>query len=232
MVFSPILYCFIPQTSYSFPVSVKRGSNRIPQEPPLQRHQSSHSSRLYADIKTEADLELLPSIREAIQESEDDTAIAIWDECVDLVSTKSGLSPELSELALAKANGWKAWIKVTSKFAKKYMKTYIPDKAKLETALTWSLGSPLSLSSEQLSRAIRDYPEVYLSDPASNYEKALSVAPKQYQDPEKFISLALADPSVLGCTFNCVNLGCSSECGNCWVSYENRKSLQVDVFDA
>jgi hypothetical protein len=229
MVFSPLV-CFVPHAprDQALTVSAKL-DKRLSAVRPSHYRQVSH--RLYAETSIDADLELLPSIREAIQESADENSVVAWNECLELVSSKSGLSPELSELALAKANGWKAWVKVKSKLAKKYMKTSIPDKAKLEAALDWSLSGPLSWSQEQLARAIDSAPDVYLLDPAATYAKALSVAPEPYQEPEKFIVLALQDPSVLSCTFNCVEQGCSSECGNCWVSYENGKSNQQGIID-
>lgn len=227
MVFSPLI-CFVPQTNYNhvaLPAAITFDKQWLDSCPPSPCGRLSQ--RLYSDTRTEADLELLPSIRDSIQESGDDDTLSNWKECVELVSSKSGLSPELSELALATANGWKAWVKVKSKFAKKYMKTHKPDQKNLEAALDWSLSSPLRFSQDQLSSAINDSPDVYLLDPAANYEKALSAAPKRYQEPEIFIALALADPTVLACTFNCVDYGCNSECGNCWVSYENRKNTRL-----
>jgi len=183
----------------------------------------SSPSQLFAETLSEAEVDLLPSIREAIEESGEEAATSAWIEAVEIVSSKTGLAEDSAEMALAKANGWRAWVKVTSKFAKKYMKTYIPEKEKLEAAMDWALSGPLNFSEDQLAKAIVGTPEVYLMEPKTKFEKARSVAPKDFQDSEKFAELAVEDPSILALTFNCVDSGCSSECGNCWVSYENRK---------
>mmetsp|Transcript_27208 Transcript_27208/g.66029 ORF Transcript_27208/g.66029 Transcript_27208/m.66029 type:complete len:223 (+) Transcript_27208:52-720(+) len=184
---------------------------------------ASSSSCLFAETLSEAEADLLPSIREAIGETGDELAMPAWIEAIDLVCSKTGLPEDSAEIALAKANGWRAWVKVTSKFAKKYMKTYIPEKDRLEASLDWALTGPLQFSEDQLATAILGTPEVYLLEPETKFEKARSVAPGDFQNTEKFVELATSDPSVLSLTFNCVDSGCNSECGNCWVSYENRK---------
>ncbi|CAJ1964590.1 unnamed protein product [Cylindrotheca closterium] len=194
---------------------------------------SSSSCCLFVETTlSEAEADLLPSIREAIEETGDELAIPSWIEAIELVCSKTGLPEDSAEIALAKANGWRAWVKVTSKFAKKYMKTYIPKKDKLEAALDWAITGPLQFSEEQLAAAVVRTPEVYLMEPEKNFEKARSVAPKAFQNTEQFTELATSDPSVLSLTFNCVDSGCNSECGNCWVSYDNRKRIkQPDIFD-
>ena len=37
------------------------------------------------------------------------------------------------------------------------------------------------------------------------------------------------DPNVLQVTFNCGDEGCQSECGSCWVTYENRLPSLPDL---
>lgn len=181
------------------------------------------SSKLFSETLSEAEVDLLPSIREAIEEKGDASAMASWNEAIALVCSKTGLPEESAEIALAKANGWRAWVKVTNKFAKKYMKTYIPEKAKLDAALDWPLTGPLKFSQDQLAAAVVGTPDVYLMDPETKFEKARSVAPEGFKDTEKFIELANSDPSVLALTFTCVNSGCNSECDSCWVAYDRRK---------
>lgn len=223
MVFS-LLSCFVP---YAANQNVPMAYGVVDQsEIVRQLHGRKFSAcrrtRHYAQIENDQDIELLTPIRDAIAESSSEEDVATWHEAIDIVVAETGLTKERSEINLAKAFGWKAWVKVTSKFAKRYMKTSIPNLADLKAALEWATDGPLKFSKEQLSVAIELSPEVYLLDPALTYKTALSVAPKEYQDPNVFGELAQQDPSVLACTVNCVDDGCASECGNCWVSYSNR----------
>jgi hypothetical protein len=239
MVYATPLVCFVPhllrgdfspaESSLASPAERQGLRRRTAFQPPTAARPLSQ--RLHADIatdaNTDADLELLPKIQAAILEENGDgadAAMCAWKDAVDVVASNSGLSEDLAELALAKAYGWRAWVKVTSKFAKKYMKISIPDIATLQAALDWPINGPLEFTKDQLAQAIHLSPEVYLINPASNYEKALSVAPEPYNDVGKFIKLVNEDSIVLTCTTNCVDSGCASNCGNCWVSY-NMKSL-------
>lgn len=222
-----IIFCWSLQTTNGF---TTRGIiSSLQQLNTKDEVTSSSSICLFAETLSEAEADLLPSIREAIDETDDELAMPSWIEAIELVCSKSGLPGDSAEIALAKANGWRAWVKVTSKFAKKYMKTYIPEKDRLEAALDWALTGPLNFSEEQLAAAILGTPEVYLMAPETNFDKARSVAPKAFQSTEKFIELATSDPSVLALTFNCVDSGCNSECGNCWVSYDNRSRMNTNA---
>lgn len=223
---SPLLLAFIPHRHHQSHIALKCPAKvrRLELQPPT----SLPSTRLQLAAAT-SDVELLPSIREAIQEEYSDdseTAQQTWEEAVDLVATRTGLSPDESELALAKAFGWRAWVKVTSTIARRFMKKSLPSLDSLTQALDWSLTTgPLQLSPAQLQTVLATHPEVYLMDPATTYQTALSVAPEPYTDAAQFQELAQQDPTVVACTFNCRDSGCSSECGNCWVSYDlKRKS--------
>mmetsp|Transcript_20086 Transcript_20086/g.29806 ORF Transcript_20086/g.29806 Transcript_20086/m.29806 type:complete len:222 (-) Transcript_20086:56-721(-) len=211
-----LLIAFVPHIHCNDPILLDLQNHRS------QKLVPSRTTRLHLSITTSADEELLPSIREAIQEeSEEENAEQLWEEATDTVATITGLDKKQSEIALAKAFGWRAWVKVTSKIARRFMKTSLPSVIELNKALDWSMKTgPLSLSQEQIQIAIGNNPEVYLIDPATTYKTALSVAPEPYSDPEQFNDLAILDPTVLACTFNCMDKGCSSECGNCWVSYD------------
>mmetsp|Transcript_18509 Transcript_18509/g.27974 ORF Transcript_18509/g.27974 Transcript_18509/m.27974 type:complete len:230 (+) Transcript_18509:71-760(+) len=227
---SPLLLAFIPYQHHDSNVALKCPTQvRRLQSQPQTFLPSTPRLQLAA---TTTDVELLPSIREAIQEeySEDsETAKQTWEEAVNLVATRTGLSPDESELALAKAFGWRAWVKVTSTIARRFMKKSLPSLDSLAEALDWSLTStvgPLQLSPAQLQTVLTTHPEVYLVDPAATYQTALSVAPEPYGgDSEKFRELAQQDPTVVACTFNCRDSGCSSECGNCWVSYDLKSKM-------
>ena len=192
---------------------------------PTDIHSRSYKAPLsfnpLRNFATKTEEELLPEIRDAIRESSADDE-KIWEEAIDIVSNMSGMKTSESEMCLAKAFGWRAYVVVTSKFARRYIKTSIPDTQQLKQALEWSLSGPLGFTQDRLKMALALNPDVYLIDPSSTYETVLSVAPKEYQDPEAFRELACEDPSALGCTFNCVDSGCSSECGNCWVSFANK----------
>ena len=240
MVYATPLVCFVPsllrgEEAFAPAASsaAARPFNRL--ERPTAFLSSAHrpnSHRLQAvdiatDANTEADLELLPKIQESILEENggDAAVLEAWKEAVSLVASTSGLAEDLAEVALAKAYGWRAWVKVTSKFAKKYMKISVPDVDKLKAALDWPTSGPLGFSRDQLAQAIHLSPEVYLIDPAVNFEKALGVAPAPYNNADEFIKLANGDSTVLTCTTNCVDSGCASNCGNCWVSYDIKVGL-------
>ena len=240
MVYATPLVCFVPgllrgEEAFT-PVSSSAAQPLNPLArptaflPPTSRPVASsrlHAADIAIDANTDADLELLPKIQESILEENGDDAsiLEAWKEAVNVVASSSGLSEDLAEVALAKAYGWRAWVKVTSKFAKKYMKISIPEMEKLQTALDWPTSGPLGFSKDQLAHAIHLSPEVYLIDPAANFEKALGVAPSPYDNADEFISLANKDSTVLTCTTNCVDSGCASNCGNCWVSYDIKSGL-------
>ena len=143
-----------------------------------------------------------------------------WEECVSLILTKTGLDDkDVVEMAYATALNWKGWAMSSEGMRKFIPKPYGPDVEKLEAALAWLNGEPLSLSSDQLSFAIQEYPRTYLVDPKASYDKSLSVAPDDYQDRTAFTELVRQDLKALGNTYNCADGGCASECGSCWVTY-------------
>ena len=135
-----------------------------------------------------------------------------------------GVEFDEAESLLADGWGWKKWARA-SDFMKKYADPFPPDAGTLRASLDWLSGGPLGLEPEQLRRMIRALPRVYLLDPEGTYGMAVGSAPEEYScDPLFFRDMILSDPSVMDFTYNCKvgDDGCASECGNCWVTYENR----------
>jgi hypothetical protein len=110
--------------------------------------------------------------------------------------------------------------------ARKFIRTSPPNSSMIESSIRWLQQSPLELTNDIILQGILQSPDAYLINPQLNYEKAILVAPKQYQDPSVFRALLLRNPTVLRCTYNCIKTGCNSECGNCWVSFEYQLSEQ------
>jgi hypothetical protein len=161
--------------------------------------------------------DLLPTIREGVADLYDANE---WERSVSLLMEETKLEDmEVIEMALATALNWKGWAMSSEGMRKFIPKPYAPDANKLESALAWLKGEPLSMTQGQLGVAIQELPRVYLVDPESMYAKSLSAAPKEYKDPAAFTALVLEDFRALGNTYNCADGGCASECGNCWVTY-------------
>jgi hypothetical protein len=179
-----------------------------------------------------ANLDYLELVREGLQEACQEDA---WDEATRILMESTRFSNEDAQDCLAQALNWKNWARCKSKIAKRYIKPKPPPDAQtLQAALEWLQGEPLNLNDpEELQIAILSSPEPYLLRPEESYQKALQVAPSKYKNPSDFARLVLANPSALGCVYNCVNAGCNSECGSCWVSFESRASLARNAaFDA
>jgi hypothetical protein len=169
-------------------------------------------------FSSQTDHDYLDKVREGVDEAGwlDD-----WNAAAGTLAESISCTTEEAEAALAVGCNWKSWAVTTSSIARKYIKTVKPDVKTITNSLTWLREGPLALTDEQvLRRAVLEHPKAYLTDPAATYGRALSVAPERYCDPAAFRQALLEDPSVLQCTHNCVDSGCSSECGNCWVSYD------------
>jgi len=163
--------------------------------------------------------DLLPEIRQGLLEA---GAAVAWEDTVAVLSDVAGMKSEEAELALAKALEWRAWAICSSAMMRKYMKPKMPDAEAVRGALTWLSDGPLALDGDAIRDAVLNHPEAYLVDPEKAYGMALACAPDKYKDPSDFRARLLDDSSVLGCTYNCAEDGCASECGNCWVSYGMR----------
>ena len=191
-----------------------------------QRSFTSRNANPLRAVKT--DEELLPAVREGVAEKD---ALDEWNSCVEFLAGDIGVDHLQAEILLAAALEWRGWARVTSALARKYMKPKTPDLQQLQTALSWLREGPLALTdSAILKEAIEKSPTAYLVDPAAAYAEALDTAPAKYKDADAFQALLMEDPSVLECSYNCVDDGCASECGNCWVSYEIKKGGQKVEF--
>jgi hypothetical protein len=148
-----------------------------------------------------------------------------WNEATKILSERANLEVEQAEECLAKAWNWKTWAICTSPIARKYIKPIPPDATAVAASLDWLLVTgPLCLSPEAVRAGLVASPEAYLKAPHTNYERALQVAPRKYRDPSAFKALLLEYPKTLQRTYNCVDGGCNSECGNCWVAFANSPS--------
>jgi hypothetical protein len=206
MVASSFLFCFVPLLkNLAFQTSTTFTTTNVPRSSLTAASMSSNPN------------DLLPIIREAVLEAGGEQA---WKESTQLLS---GLfeSEEDAELCLADAFSWKAWAKA-SDMMKRYQSPVLPDAAKVQEALVWLKEGPLELNDNQMRSSIRDYPKIYLVEPNEFYRKTMGSAPRKYRDPFILKELIKDDPNVLQVTFNCDGEGCASECGSCWVSYENR----------
>jgi hypothetical protein len=150
-----------------------------------------------------------------------------WEESVRIISELSNdMSKEQIESCLAIAWNWKRWAIITSPMARKFIQTIPPDSCTIASSIRWLQQPPLQLTHDIIQQGIVECPDVFLINPQQNYEKAIHVAPTKYQDPVVFRTLLSRQPSVLRCTYNCVDSGCNSECGNCWVSFQYQLSEQ------
>jgi hypothetical protein len=147
----------------------------------------------------------------------------MWKESAITLSNTAKLDIREAEECLAQAWEWKNWAICSSPIARRYIRTIEPDAFAVAASLHWLQTGPLSLDLDILRAAILGSPKVYLCSPEKNYLQALRVAPKRWQDPANFKRLLVSeDPTLLMRTFNCVDDGCNSECGNCWVSKYGR----------
>ena len=160
----------------------------------------------------------LETVREGIVQAGFDEA---WEASVALLSETTDMDKEEAEECLAKAWQWKNWAVCSSSIARKYIKTIKPNAAAIATSLNWLQSGPLGLDQNILRAGILSSPEAYLLSPEENYNQILKVAPKKWKDPADFKALLLEEPEVLQLTYNCADEGCNSNCGNCWVTFEN-----------
>ena len=165
-----------------------------------------------------ADIERLPAIRDGVTEAGGEEE---WKKAVSRLTSVMEVDQDEAEVLIADATNWKGWAMCSSDLMRKYIKCQIPDADKLEEALNWLKDGPLELDQQQLCAAIRQLPKVYLTDPENSYKLALKAAPEEFKNPEIYRTLVLEDPLALQCTYNCSEDGCNSECGNCWVSFQN-----------
>lgn len=154
--------------------------------------------------------ELLPEIREGVLEEGVDQA---WNDSVAALSSAAAMSIDEAELRLAEALSWKVWIQCNRAA---YIKKQMPDLAKLQKALSWVIDGPLGFNQDQLRKAVRESPKVYLDAPAEKYEAALASAPDMFSNPSDFKALLLDAPFAIELTYNCESTGCAAQCGNCW----------------
>lgn len=202
---------------FSFFVTSCRAFISSPATTPARTSTTSTSTLALYAVKT--DEELLPIVREGL---EDKSWTDDWDTCVKILQESfTDISSEESEIILSKALGWRGWAIVSSPMMRKYVKPKQPNPTQLTEAINWLQSEPLSLSTDVLLEAIRTSPEAYLLEPQTSFTKSLKSVPTQLaSDEETYIQLLNKDPSVLENTYNCVDEGCASNCGNCWVSYE------------
>ena len=163
--------------------------------------------------------DFLPTVREAVLEAGGEAA---WTESTQVLSSVFDL--EEAEVFLADAFGWKGWAKASA-MTKKFHRPKVPDAILLKEALAWLRDGPLALNEEQVQSSIKKSPKTYLDAPNESYRKVLGTAPRKYRD--NLQDLIRQDPTVLQVTYNCDGEGCNSNCGSCWVSYENRIPSQV-----
>jgi hypothetical protein len=163
--------------------------------------------------------DILPEIRDEIMEREGQ--LQEWEDSVKILTTDLFDNEEDAELYLADAFRWKAWA-VASDMMKKYQRPVLPNAVTIQEGINWLRDGPLEMNNEQIRRNIEQYPGIYLREPNVMYRKVLGSAPRKYRDDTALKYLIETDPNVLQVTFNCGDEGCQSECGSCWVTYENR----------
>lgn len=177
------------------------------------------------------DAALLTEIRNEIVERGGEDELRTWEECVQILSDlfqqvdnnegEGGGEGTIAELYLSDAYRWKAWA-TASETMRKYQKPTLPAPDALRASLAFLAEKPLQLTPSQIIDNIQKYPQIYLREPQASYKKVLGSAPRKYRSDETLKRFIEHDPNVLQVTFNCDGEGCQSECGSCWVSYENR----------
>jgi hypothetical protein len=211
------LFCFVPlllkQSSFRTNVSTHKTS---------VKSAFTFAGRPRSSIAATND-DFLPAVREAVLEAGGEAA---WKESTEALSRIFDI--EEAELYLADAFGWKGWAKAPE-MTKRFQRPKLPDAVKVIEALEWLREGPLELNEEQMKSSIAEYPKTYLDAPNESYRKAMGTAPRKYRGDLK--ELVRQDPSVLQVTYNCDGEGCASECGSCWVSYENRLPIKSTSFE-
>ena len=199
--------CFVPLVAQS-PRTVWQ--HPAASKPPLVPTTALQSTTTTSD-------DLLVTVREGIAEVTGGS-LEDWHAAVAVV--EAILDSNDAERVLADATRWTAWARA-GKMARKYIKPeQTVNAAQLQESLDWlQTTGPLELTLDQVKEAIRQYPQLYLMDPAAKYKKVMGVAPRQFRDSLR--DLILEDYSVLQFQYNCDN-DCISECGNCWVTFQNR----------
>eukprot|EP00587_Corethron_hystrix_P012974 CAMPEP_0113310550 /NCGR_PEP_ID=MMETSP0010_2-20120614/8153_1 /TAXON_ID=216773 ORGANISM="Corethron hystrix, Strain 308" /NCGR_SAMPLE_ID=MMETSP0010_2 /ASSEMBLY_ACC=CAM_ASM_000155 /LENGTH=158 /DNA_ID=CAMNT_0000166033 /DNA_START=255 /DNA_END=732 /DNA_ORIENTATION=- /assembly_acc=CAM_ASM_000155 len=120
-----------------------------------------------------------------------------WAEASSYLEEISGLDTDHAHDTLAQAWGWKNWATCSSAIARKYLRPIKPDAEAVKRSLEWLKEGPLEMDKETLRAGLISSPEAYLKDPATNYKRALKMAPSQWKDPAEFKTLLFQDPSVL-----------------------------------
>jgi hypothetical protein len=212
MVASPLLFCFVPLLKN---LAFQTTENHGPSSP--CRSLTSVATALSLAATPSSDTTLLPIIREAVAEAGGEDA---WKESTQILSGMFELEED-AEWCLATAFQWQAWAKAAD-MVKRYQNPVVPDATKVQEALAWLQEGPLALTEEQMKTYIREYPQIYLVAPMESYRKVVGVAPRKYRDKAVLKELIQDNPNILQLTYNCDGEGCASECGSCWVSYENR----------
>lgn len=165
-----------------------------------------------------AGVDLLPEIREAVTAAE---GAGGWEASVRILSELFESSDEEAELVLADAFRWKSWA-AASDMMRRYQKPVLPETDQVREALEWLRDGPLELTEGQIRSNILSHPQIYLVKPDKAYKQVLGSAPRKYRDATTLKFLIEEDPTILQVWYNCDEEGCQSECGSCWVAYENR----------
>lgn len=168
---------------------------------------------------TPADIDLLPEIREEIIEREGH--LQDWEDSIAILSKLFDNKEEEAELYLSDAFRWKAWASA-SDMMRKYQRPVLPNAQILQEGINWLRDGPLEMNDESIRNNIQQYPGIYLREPNVMYKKVRGSAPRKYRDDTVLKYLIDNDPNILQVTYNCGDEGCQSECGSCWVTYENR----------
>lgn len=215
--------CFVPLVAQQSPHAAWQQKNPAAasnKPPPLVPTTTTalQSTGTTTTTTTTSD-DLLATVREGIAEMTGGN-LEDWHAAVAVVETILDDNSDDAERVLADATRWTAWARA-GKMARKYIKPeQAINAAQLQESLDWlQTTGPLNLTLDQVKQAIRQYPQLYLMDPAAKYKKVMEVAPRQFRDSLR--DLILEDYSVLQFQYNCDN-DCISECGNCWVTFQNR----------
>jgi hypothetical protein len=221
MVAFSLAFCFVPllvsKQSSLRRKNVSTGTTKTSSvKSPFACVGRPRSLKIAASLKND---EILPAVREAV--NLEAGGEAAWKESAQALSKLFDI--EEAELYLAVAFGWRGWVK-SAEMTKRYHSPVLPDAVKICEALEWLRAGPLELNEEQMKSNIAKYPKTYLDAPNESYRKAMGTAPRKFRDHLK--ELVHQDASVLQVTYNCDGEGCASECGSCWVTYENRLSIK------
>lgn len=198
------------------PFILCRKEEAIRTTPPPLKSQTFSPSRLAATAAV-LDEDLRLTIREAIAEADN---LEAWDASIELVADLLLGTDVDAERLLAECTRWMAFARA-GKLARKYIRPASVNPEQIKASLDWLKQEPLALSSEQIVEFVRQYPHLYLLDPAEAFRKVMGAAPRKYRDQEVIRAMLLEDPSVLQYSYNCDN-DCASECGSCWVTLQNR----------